>query len=157
MSRKKERRAAAGKPASTGRKRARTIMLSIAAVIAVLGVAETTYLTVLHLSGANVVCLGTSRCSEVLRSVYASFGGVPLAAIGGVGYFVAFGSALLAAYDYRRAATVLGITIALMFLGTLALLYIQAFVLKAFCDYCLLSAALVFLLAGVIALPARRD
>lgn len=157
MSRKSARRAAAAKPAKSGTSRARTIMFSIAAVVAVLGVAETTYLTVLHLSGANVVCLGTSKCSEVLRSVYASFGGVPLAAIGGVGYFLAFSSALLAAYNYRRAAVVFGVTIAVMFLGTLALLYIQAVVLKAFCDYCLLSAALVFLLAGIaIALP-RRD
>jgi uncharacterized membrane protein len=156
MSRKSARRAATAKSKPSGGSRARTIMFSIAAVLAVVGVAETTYLTVLHLSGANVVCLGASKCSEVLRSVYASFGGVPLAAIGAVGYFAAFSSALLAAYDYRRAATVFGITVTVMFLGTLALLYIQAVVLKAFCDYCLLSAALVFLLTGIaIALPRR--
>jgi uncharacterized membrane protein len=156
MSRKSERRTAATK-VPQGISRARRIMLSLVSLIAVFGVAETTYLTVLHLSGANVVCLGTSKCSEVLQSVYASVGSVPLAAIGGIGYFIVFSSALLAAYDYRRASTVLGISVAVMFLGTLALLYIQAVVLKAFCDYCLLSAAMVFLITGIVIALPRRD
>jgi uncharacterized membrane protein len=44
-----------------------------------------------------------------------------------------------------------------MFLATLWLLYVQAFVLKAFCDYCLFSAAIVFLLTGLlIAMPPKR-
>jgi uncharacterized membrane protein len=134
----------------------RTIIYSIAAVIAVLGVAETTYLTVMHLSGANVVCVASSGCSEVLRSKWASIGGVPLASVGAVAYFTAFSAAILAAFGYRRAETVLGVVIGVMFLATLGLLYVQARVLHNFCDYCLLSAALIFLLAGlVIAIPRR--
>ncbi|MFL6568370.1 MAG: hypothetical protein ACJ8LI_04325, partial [Chthoniobacterales bacterium] len=62
----------------------------------------------------------------------------------------------LAAFHHRRAETVVAIMVALMFLATLGLLYVQARVLHAFCDYCLLSAAMIFLLAGlVIALPRR--
>jgi len=152
---RKKAKATAEPTAGTGN-RARTIVYSIAAVIAVVGVAETTYLTVMHLSGANVVCVSGSGCSEVLRSKWASIGGVPLALIGGIAYFTAFSSATLAAFGYRRAETILGIVIGLMFLATLGLLYVQARVLHNFCDYCLLSAALVFLLAGlVIALPRR--
>jgi len=42
-----------------------------------------------------------------------------------------------------------------MFLMTLWLLFVQAFRLHAFCRYCLFSAALVFLLTGlVVARPA---
>jgi uncharacterized membrane protein len=37
-----------------------------------------------------------------------------------------------------------------MFAVTLWLLYTQAFILHAFCRYCLFSAAMVFLLAGLI-------
>jgi uncharacterized membrane protein len=37
-----------------------------------------------------------------------------------------------------------------MFATTLWLLYVQAFVLHAFCDYCLLSAAVTFTLAGLV-------
>jgi uncharacterized membrane protein len=152
---KKTRTAAAE---STGGKgdRVRTIVYSIAAFIAVLGVAEATYLTVMHLSGANVVCVAASGCSEVLRSKWASIGGVPLALFGGIAYFTVFSSATLAAFGYRRAETILGLMVGLMFLATLGLLYVQARVLHNFCDYCLLSAALVFLLAGlVIAIPRR--
>lgn len=136
--------------------RMHTIVYSIAAVLALLGVAETTYLTVMHLSGANVVCVASSGCSEVLRSAWSSIRGIPLAAIGALAYFSAFSAATLAAFGYRRAETLLGIVVGLMFLATLGLLYVQARVLHAFCDYCLLSAALVFLLAGlVIAVPRR--
>lgn len=151
----KKARAAAETTTGKG-DRLRTIIYSIAAVIAVLGVAETTYLTVMHLSGANVVCVTSSGCSEVLRSKWASIGGVPLALIGALAYFTAFSSATLAAFGYRRAETILNLIISLMFLATLGLLYIQARVLHTFCDYCLLSAAMVFLLAGLaLAVPRR--
>ncbi len=139
-----------------GRSRVHTIVYSIAAVIALLGVAETTYLTVMHLSGANVVCVAASGCSQVLRSSWASIRGIPTAALGGLAYFIVFSSATLSAFGYRRAETLLALMVSIMFLATLGLLYVQARVLHAFCDYCLLSAALIFLLAGlVVALPRR--
>ena len=37
-----------------------------------------------------------------------------------------------------------------MFSATLWLLYLQAFVLHAFCPFCLLSGAFTFLLAGIV-------
>jgi len=41
-----------------------------------------------------------------------------------------------------------------MFIASLYFLYLQAFVLHAFCPFCLFSAAMTFLLTGlVIALP----
>jgi uncharacterized membrane protein len=44
-----------------------------------------------------------------------------------------------------------------MFLVTLWLLYVQAFVLHAFCRYCLFSAALVFGLSAIAVLvPSSR-
>lgn len=137
--------------------RTHAIVYGVAALIALLGVAETTYLTALHLSGANVVCVASSGCSEVLHSSWASIRGVPLAAIGGLAYFSAFSAALLAAFGSRRAGKFLALIVGAMFLATLGLLFVQARILHTFCDYCLLSAALVFLLAGlVIALPRHR-
>jgi uncharacterized membrane protein len=45
-----------------------------------------------------------------------------------------------------------------MFLASLWLLYVQAFLLHAYCRYCLFSAAITFLLTGlVIALPPSKD
>lgn len=138
--------------------RVRSILYGTAAVLAVAGLAETTYLTASHLAGANVVCVASAGCSQVLQSAYASVKGVPLAGIGALGYFSAFSLATLAAFGYRRAPLLLAAVVGLMFLTTLWLLYLQAYVLQAFCDYCLLSAALVFLLAGVvIATPLRQE
>lgn len=136
--------------------RIHAIVYGIAAVIALLGVAESIYLTAMHLSGANVVCVASSGCSQVLHSAWASIRGVPLAALGGLAYFSAFSAATLAAFGSRRASTFLALIVGAMFLTTLGLLYVQARILHTFCDYCLLSAALIFLLAGlVIALPRR--
>jgi len=86
----------------------------------------------------------------VLGSVYASVRDIPTAAFGALGYFVVFSLATLAAFGYARARMFLAVGVAAMFLGTLFLLYVQAFVLHAFCPFCLLSAALTFILAGLV-------
>jgi uncharacterized membrane protein len=45
-----------------------------------------------------------------------------------------------------------------MFAATLWFLYVQAFLLHAYCRYCLFSAAITFLLMGlVVASPSPRD
>ena len=137
--------------------RAQRIIYIAIAVLALVGVAETVYLTALHLAGAHVACIASANCSRVLGSSYAEIGGFPLAAIGAAGYFAVFSFSTLALFGIPRAPLLLGLTIGAMFLATLYLLYLQAFVLKSFCDYCLFSAALVFLLAGLlVASPAPR-
>ncbi|MEP6809762.1 MAG: vitamin K epoxide reductase family protein [Chthoniobacterales bacterium] len=138
--------------------RGRTFIYFGAACLALVGLGESTYLTALHLAGAHVVCVTGANCSAVLGSAYASYRGIPLAGVGALGYFTVFSCAILAAFQYRRASTFLGLTVGVMFLTTLWLLYLQAFVLHAFCEYCLFSAALIFLLAGLlVAAPAARE
>jgi uncharacterized membrane protein len=93
-----------------------------------------------------------------LGSSYARVGGIPVASFGVLAYFSVFAFATFAAFGYGRARLFLISTIGAMFLGTLWLLYVQAFLLHAYCRYCLFSAAITFLLAGlVIALPPGRD
>ena len=120
----------------------------IMAVLALAGLADATFLTVMHLTGDDSVCGPSAGCSKVLGSVYASVGRVPTAAFGIVAYFIVFSAAVCLAYGYGKARTVLHGVVAIMFLGTLGFLYLQAFVIHAFCPFCLLSAALTFLLAG---------
>ena len=137
--------------------RGHLFVLVIMAVIALGGLADATFLTVAHLAGDDSVCGTSAGCSQVLGSAYAAIGGIPTAAFGVFAYFVAFGSAVCAAFGYRWARLALNFTIAAMFLGTLWFLYLQAFVLHAFCPFCLLSAALTFLLSGLAlaTTPAR--
>jgi len=126
-------------------------LFAVAALLSLGGLADSVYLTVTHLTGENVTCVASSGCSEVLSSAYASVGKIPLAAFGALGYFVAFSLATLAAFGYARARTFLTVVIAGMLATTLWLLYVQAFVLHAFCDFCLLSAGLTLVLAAIVA------
>jgi uncharacterized membrane protein len=137
--------------------RIHVIFYAAAALISLIGLAEATYLAVLNLTGETAVCGGSASCFQVLGSVYAKLFGIPIAAFGALAYFCAFSFSTFAAFGYARARTFLMLTVATMFAVTLWLLYVQAFVLHAFCQYCLFSAALIFLLTGlVVALPSSR-
>lgn len=138
-------------PARTGS----SLVYWIVAVIALLGLADATFLTVAHLTGDDAVCGSLAGCSEVLGSKYAAIKGIPTAAFGALAYFTAFSLAILAAFGHARPRRVLVLLVASMFIASLYFLYLQAFVLHAFCPFCLFSAAMSFLLAGVlIAIPA---
>jgi len=138
--------------------RFRTIIFVVAAVVSLAGLADATYLSVQALTGETLACGGSPDCSRVLGSAYARVGGIPVALFGALAYFCVFSFATFAAFGYRRARAFLITTVGAMFLATLWFLYVQAFLLHAYCRYCLFSAAITFLLAGlVIALPPRQD
>lgn len=126
-------------------------LFGLAALLSLVGLADSIYLTVTHLTGEDVTCIASSGCSEVLSSAYSSVGKIPLGAFGALGYFVAFSLATLAAFGYPRARIFLTFVVAGMLATTLWLLYVQAFVLHAFCDFCLLSAALTLSLSVIVA------
>ena len=130
--------------------RFRTILYTVVAIVAVGGLADATYLSVQALTGETLSCGGSPDCFKVLGSSYAKVGGVPVALLGAFAYFCVFTFAIFAAFGYARARTFLIPTIGAMFLATLWFLYVQAFVLHAYCRYCLLSAAMTFLLAGLL-------
>lgn len=126
-----------------------TILYTLSAIVALIGLGDAIYLTVEHLSGRSAQCLITTGCSKVLSSPYANPGGIPLAIIGAAAYFSVFSLATLAAFGYQLAGRLLTIVVALMFLTTLVLLYLQAFVIHEFCDYCLLSALIILTLTAI--------
>jgi uncharacterized membrane protein len=130
--------------------RGRVILYSIAALFCLLGLADATYLSVLALSGETAACGGQAGCSEVLGSAYAKLGGIPVAMFGVAGYFTAFTFATFAGFDYDRARKFFALTVGALFAATLWLLYVQAFVLHSFCRFCLFSAAITFLLMGLV-------
>ena len=121
-----------------------------AAIVALLGLADAIYLTVQHVTGQSVICTIVSGCSEVLSSSYAVVSGVPLALIGAAAYFSVFSLATLAAFGYRVAGTLLIPVVLLMFLFSLWLIYLQGFVIGAWCQFCLLSAAVTTALTVIV-------
>lgn len=113
----------------------------LAAVVALAGLADAVYLTIKHFTGEAVPCSIVQGCEQVLTSSYAEIGGVPLAIFGAAAYFAAFSLAILTAFGNRLMWTLFGVQVTLMFIFTAWLVYLQAFVIEAFCQFCLLSAA----------------
>ena len=136
------------RPASARRK----YFYAAAAMLALVGLADATYLTVEHLAGRSVRCTVTTGCDEVLKSAYATIGGIPLAALGALAYFTAFSLATLAAFGNEKARSLLFYQSALMLGVSIWLFIVQAFFLKAFCQFCLLSGAVTLFLFAVVAL-----
>ena len=131
----------------------------VAAIVALAGLADAAYLTVHHLTAEPVPCSIISGCETVLTSPYAEIADVPLAAFGAIAYFVAFALALLAAFGNRIMWTLFGIQVVLMSLFTAWLIYLQGFVIGAFCQFCLISALTTFTMLAIFIvsrISARR-
>lgn len=120
------------------------------ALLALVGLGDALYLTVQDLTGQTLRCTIVSGCSEVLSSPYAHLGPVPLAVLGAAAYFTVFSLAILGVFGYRSIRPLLAGLSAIMFLMTLWLLYLQAFVIHHFCQYCLLSAAVTTVITIVV-------
>src|SRR3954471_23862175 len=87
---------------TTRRDRIRKRLYAIAAVVALLGLADGIYLTVEHVTGRTAECIASSGCQDVLSSKYATIGPLPLAAVGAFAYFTAFSAGLLSAFGNSK-------------------------------------------------------
>ncbi|MGI9113791.1 MAG: hypothetical protein DLM52_10480 [Chthoniobacterales bacterium] len=153
---KQFRRAESGRNEPGRLPRALVIVYALAALLALAGLADATYLTVQYLSGETAVCGGSADCFRVLGSPYSKIGAVPVSGLGVLAYFAVFACATFAAFNYQRARNWFALFVSAMFLGTLWFLFVQTFLLHAFCRYCLFSAAIVFLLTGLVVATPRR-
>jgi len=130
----------------------------VAALLSLLGLADALYLTIEHVTGQSVRCTIVHGCSEVLSSPYAVVAGIPLATVGAAAYFTVFSLAILTLFGYPKASRVLTVLVIAMFFVSLWLIYLQAFVIREFCQYCLLSALITtaLLVVSLIARGGRR-
>jgi len=113
----------------------------LAAIVALVGLVDSIYLTVKHLTAGVVPCSIIDGCEQVLTSSYAEFYGVPTAAFGVAAYIAAFALAIPAAFGNRQMWVLFGILVTVMTAFTGWLLYLQGYVIEAFCQFCLISAA----------------
>lgn len=116
------------------------LLPALAAIFALVGIADSVYLTVHHYTAEPVPCSIIEGCEQVLTSQWAEIGGVPLAAFGAAAYFAAFSLALLAAFGDRRMWKLYGVQVTIMACVSAYLLYVQGALIGAFCQFCLLSA-----------------
>jgi uncharacterized membrane protein len=126
----------------------------LAAVVALGGLADAIYLTIHHYTAEPVPCGEAFDCGAVLNSQYATMFGVPIAIFGAIAYFTAFSLAVLTAFGNRLTWRLFGVQVILMSLFTTWLLYLQKYRIEAFCQFCLISAAVTFTLL-IIALISK--
>lgn len=128
-------------------------------VVAVLGVVNAGYLALTALAGASPVCNFIHGCDLVAASPYSRIFGIPLALFGVFFYSLITGFAFWGVCSKQVMVRMYILPLATIgFLLSLYFLYLQAFVIQAFCEYCLFSlfdATLLFVLSLLI--PKERD
>src|SRR5215468_4931847 len=89
------------------------LIYGLAMLVSLIGLGDSIYLTVQHLTGKSVKCTVTNGCSAVLGSAYATIAGIPTAAFGSLAYFSAFSLVTLALFGYAIARTGLAVVVSL--------------------------------------------
>jgi uncharacterized membrane protein len=111
-----------------------------AAVAALVGIALAAYLTRAHYDDGSVVCPIGGGCETVQESEYAEIAGIPVALLGLAAYLVLLGLIVWDSPLARLAAAVIAF-VGLVFSGYL--LVVQAFVIEAFCIWCLVNDVVI--------------
>ncbi len=108
--------------------------------VAFVGLLDAVYLTANHIIQGMTPCSLLEGCEIVTSSVYSTLGGVPIALFGAIFYGVVLVLVLYSLESGKVGALTLAAYLAVpAFVISLGLLAIQAFILQAFCLYCLIS------------------
>ena len=132
----------------------------VIALLAFTGMVDALYLSIKRNAGP-VPCHITHGCTDVLTSKYSEIGGIPLSWFGLAFYFTIFSLVIIRLFEdpehpvTRLSGLVFYLAGAALIISAF-LVGIQAFILKAFCEYCLLSAALVLTIFLLAPHPGRH-
>ncbi len=123
-----------------------------------LGFLDASFLTVEHYREVVPPCTITHGCEQVTTSEYSKIAGIPVSLFGALYYLSIFLSIVLY-LDIKKESllkaasyfTVTGLLFSLWFT------FLQAFIIKAWCQYCLLSAftSTVLFVIGMVYLKER--
>lgn len=112
-----------------------------------LGLVDSAYLTYKHFSGSNLVCTVTGGCEKVLTSRYAQFGPIPVALLGVLFYLTLLFLLIINRHQTNVKISKIIFTLSLLgAIGAIWFILIQAFVLHAWCQYCLVSDIIMILI-----------
>ncbi len=122
-------------------------------VLALVGLLVSSYLLSVYVAGGPIKCYGGHGCDTVRASVYAAFLGIPTPAFGVVFYILLAIGALLVGQIQSRGLQYALLLLTGIGLATSAYLtYLEAFVINAWCLWCVVSAivaTLAFLLVWI--------
>ncbi len=111
--------------------------------LSVLGLIVSLYLTYLHYSeGQTAFCAEGSQCDEVRQSDFSTILGIPVALFGLLGYALIIVFSIISISKKRR-----WLLLYILALGGVTfsayLTYVELFVIKAVCKYCVISALIM--------------
>ena len=132
-------------------------LILYSAIVAFLGFLDATFLTIEHFKNTIPPCT-TGGCEVVLTSEYSVIFGIPLALLGSLFYLSVIILCVLILTNFKEIFLKLFYLLAgwgLIF--SLFLLALQAFVIHAFCQYCLLSLATSTGIAVLAFLQFRQE
>jgi uncharacterized membrane protein len=131
----------------------------LVAVLALLGLLVSLYMLAYASGLTGPVICGVGDCEAVQNSAYSRVGPIPVAALGVVGYLTLLVVSVLGIQPgLQRSRLVALLLLAGGVLGlffTLYLTYLEAFVIRAWCQWCI-SSAIIMVLAFVASLPEFR-
>ena len=132
----------------------------IIATLALIGFFVSVYLALWKFGFMGLITCGTGSCELVQTSEYAYLFGVPVAVIGAIGYAALFGVSIVGLQPGLAGRRIIATgLVGLSGLGlafTAYLTYLEAFVIEAWCRWCLLSAGIIgaIFVAALAGLPA---
>ena len=122
-------------------------------VLAASGLVISIYLTSTHYADVAPVCTGLSDCLRVQRSAYAEWLGIPVALLG-VAAYAGILVALARDGEGRRLIAAFFALVGVGFSGYLT--WAEAVEIEAFCQWCLVSAAIMVALTVLSSLRVLR-
>lgn len=132
----------------------------VSVALVIIGLLVSIYMTIYKITSNNKMCLGSGDCSTVNSSIYSEVNGIPVAALGIIGY-----AAILALHYletkqgyFKNNAALLIFGLALTgFLFTLWLIYVEVALIKAICPFCLTSQAAMTLICVISVIRLARQ
>ena len=123
--------------------------------LVIVGLLVSVYMTIYKVTSNDSMCLGSGDCSTVNASIYSEVNGIPVAAIGVLGYLAILAVLLFENRNsfFRQNGTLLIFGMALTgFIFTVWLIYVEVALLQAICPFCVTSQiamTLIFIVAVI--------
>jgi uncharacterized membrane protein len=129
------------------------------AILALLGLLISLYMLAYALGVIGTVMCGLGECERVQSSPYSWIGPIPVAGLGVVGYLALLLVSFLGLQPPFQRSRVVPAALLVGGVGGMAfsvyLTYLEAFVIRAWCQWCVMSA-IIMLLAFLVCLPELR-
>lgn len=128
-------------------------------IVSFIGFLDSVYLAAEHYLGVPLPCSILNGCEDVMASGYATIWNVPVALFGAIYYLIFFLLSIL--YLEIKKRSIINFIAQLSVVGFLASVwfaYVQLFIIKALCFYCLISAitSTILFILGIFVLKCKK-